>query len=206
MSDRGDPKITSTPVHFVPPPAPRGISQNGLLQSLMREGVSRGVIPDSRATQITEFLPVFDKSNVLSPISRRTRSIFNTLAVPDFNVDIEILVPPDVILVIRALTWETSFGAVGVPGSLDVRIRGRESDGVPIIPFLTSLAPIPLSNRVIGDTASPLTDLFLSLLPLALLPGDSLIFRQAVSPVALLGSRLTWFQETYLAPFRPAGL
>jgi len=206
MSDRGDPVQQSTPVHLVPAPAPRGISQNGLLQSLQREGVTRGVIPDGRATQITDFIGVFDKSNVLSPVIRRTANVDNTLLAPAPNVDVQIVAPVNEILVIRALTWEVAFGTVNVPGSLEIRFIGKEAGVASLIPFMTSTAPIPLSNRVIGDDVSPLTALFLSALPIALLPGDILRFRQTASPFVILGSRVVWFQETYLAPFRPPGL
>lgn len=206
MSDRGDPVIPSTPVHIVPAPAPRGISQNGLLQSLQREGISRGVIDESRATQITEFISVFDKSDVLKPIARRTTSVSDSLAVAGNDLLVEILAPRDRILVIRSLVWEVEIGGLP-PNGVQVRFSGRQDEFVgSTFPFLIDNGPFPISNRVIGDVASPLSALFYQFLPIALLPGDRLIFVQTASPPAILGSRVIWFEETHLAPFRPAGL
>lgn len=184
----------------------RGLPQKGILQSLLAEGVIRGRIDAARAGNIEAFTPVFDKSDVIKPIARRTRQIFLTSPGAVLELSLAIEAPQDQIIVIRALTWETSFGTVNIPINTNVRFVGREDDLGGAFPFLNSNAPVPISNRVIGDVDSLLSGLFYQVLPLALLSGDSLVFNQTISPPAILGSRLIWFEETYLSPFRPAGL
>lgn len=184
----------------------RGLPQKGILQSLLAEGVIRGRIDASRAGNIEAFTPIFDKSDVIKPIARRTRIAFVTAGAPVLDLSVFIEAAADQILVIRALTWETSFGAPGIPINTNVRFEGRQDDAAGAFPFLNSNAPIPISNRVIGDVASPLTELFYQLLPFSLLSGDRVTFNQTISPAALIGSRIIWFEEQYLSPFRPAGL
>jgi len=184
----------------------KGLPQRGILQSLRAQGVINGQIEETRAGNIEDFIPIFDKSNVISPIRRITRETVTLLGAAGFVLDIEILAPRDKILVIRALTWETEFGAPGLPISLAVLFVGFSTIPVASRVFFTSNGPFPISNRVIGDVDSSLTIPFNNLLPLALLPQDRLVFRQTISPQAILGSRLNWFEEEYLSPFRPAGL
>lgn len=183
-----------------------GLARRGILQSLQHEGISRGQIEDGRAGDVQDFVPIFDKSDAIKPIQRRTRNFDATLTVVEFNLDVTITPDPNTIMVIRSLSWLTSFGALGVPDALEVRFNGRQAVPGTANVFLTSTGPIPISNRVIGDVDSELTAQFNRLLPLSLLPGDRLVFRQVISPQALLGTRILAFIETHLAPFRPAGL
>jgi len=193
----------AAPVFIVPEPTPGGRpSDAGLLRSLYAEGICRGLIPDSRAQGVTQFVPIFDKSDVLKPIQSSTQQISDTAGGPVVALVSTILAPIDRVVVIRSLAWTVAatFGDL-----FRVRFAGREDNPL-FFAQLEHEAPIPSSQRVIGDTASALTAEFNRLLPIALLPGDSIIFTQIRTIAAVMTNNLTWRQQNYIAPFRPAGL
>ena len=200
MGERGVPQAESVPVHFVPAPAPRGIASNGLLQQLQREGVTRKVPSDAPASQITEFVPVFDKSNVLSPILRTTEQEIGTAN--DAILTVSIVGLPNLVLVVRSLS--VLLGAA--PDSIEIDFRGRADLTTALHSFFFFGGPFPVSALVVGDVDSPLTNAFNALLPLALLPGDRIDFTTRTSVLATHDTQVNWFQELYLLPFRPAGL
>lgn len=205
MGERGNPPPDAIPVFLVQQPAPKGIASSGLLQSLQREGISKGVIPDSKAQQVTDFVPVFDKSDVLSP-TQKSNQVLTVVTVPPAAVNVVVITAPvDQILVIRSLgvNWG---GTASIPDRIEIRALPRQS-GLQGVIYLQSDGPFPISDQVIGDSASPITALVLATLPIALLPREILQIR-AISPVPLITMQLTvsWLQELYVAPFRPAGL
>ena len=168
MSDR-DPINPPVPVFLVPQPTPGGRpSVSGLLNELQSEGITRGVIPDSRAQNVTRYIPIFDKSDVLKPIQSSTQQVDETAPAPIAGFTSRITAPINQVIVIRSLSW-TVVGPLAV--AWRVRFVGRE-DSPLFFAQLEESGPAPTNGRIIGDTGSRLTNAFNQLLPVALLPGD----------------------------------
>lgn len=205
-SGSNEPSDEPIPVFIKRAPSARGLPGNSLLQLLIQQGIIRGQVDDQRGGYLEDFLQSFDISDVLSPIVRSARELNQGTGAQLF-FDLDLTGAADRILVIRALTWTIlEGGQVLLPDTLLVQLRGATMESATQPTFLETSGPFPVSDRVIGDLASTLTAEFNRLLPIVLLPGDILTFRQEIAPAAVLGSRLNWIEETYFAPFRPAGL
>jgi len=204
MGERGVPDPVAIPVFLVPQPTTKGIASSGLLQSLQREGISKGVIPDSKAQQVTDFIPIFDKSDVLSPTQKSNEAITQVTNAPDTVNIVRIRAPVDQILVIRSLgvNWG---GTLLIPDRIEVRSLPKQS-GLQGSIYLQSDGPFPLSDQVVGDVASQMTAAVARSLPIALLPEEELQVRAIRVPGITIQLTVTWLQELYVAPFRPAGL
>jgi len=195
------------PVFITPRPLPGGVpSAGGLLQTLQSEGITKGVIQDSRAQQVNNFVPFFDLSQVLDPVQRVSdeSNIGTGAAFVDILLN-TITAPANQNLVIRSLAWRVQGGGLLPVDLVEIRHRAKAGTGG-LNAHYTFSGPFPISNWVIGDVDSPLTQVFKDSLPFALLPGERLEFVQRFAPTTPMLSELSFLRENYVAPFRPAGL
>lgn len=182
-----------------------GVPKETLTRFLITNGIIKESEPESRGLFVEDFQVTFPLDCIISPIDRSTDTQSNTLGVAGNFVEVEITGLRNRVVVIRSLSWQTNFGAgAQTPDSTELRIRANQTSGLG--PFLFQDGGIPASSRVIGDVTSPFTAAFATLLPIALVPADRLIFRQDRAVAAILGSEVTVFRELYQLPFRPAGL
>jgi len=200
MVDRpADPPVD---VRIVREPSAPGVPTQTFALYLLKNGIITGELPTVSGGFVDDFLTTFSIDCVLAPVSRRTFTQ-NNVTGGAFFLELVILGIKNRIRVIRSLAWQIGFASTGTPDKASVRIEAVETDG-PKNHFELD-QPFVASGKVIGDGRSSLSSLFRQILPLALLPGDKLIFRQDVSVVTPLGNEVTIYDELWQVPFRPAG-
>jgi len=192
------------PVRIVRDAALAGVPATTLGQYLLRNGIIKDLPAPISGGFIEDFQVTFESNCVLAPLSRDEIDATNTIAAGN-SVDVTIRGRANRIRVIRSLSWEISILGAVTPDEVSVLFDAQVSlfGGT----HLFDTGPFPASDFVIGDPKSALTSHFRALLPIALLPGDQMIFRQnrAGGPF-LLTSTVRTFEEEYLLPFRPPGL
>jgi len=191
------------PVRVVQPSVPPGVPVSTLSRFLLENGITRNTLNDARGGFVQDFQVTFPIDCIIRPLARETPTDSATTS-PVLQFERIITGINEQVIVIRSLTWLIGFAATATPDSVSILLDTAETDGQ--IEHFRAEAPFVSSGRVIGDAASPLSLLFSQFLPLALLPGDRLIFRQTIGVAAALGSQVSRFQERSQLPFRPAGL
>jgi len=180
-----------------------GIPEQTLSLYLIKNGIAKGEAATIAGGFVQDWVTTFSIDCIFAPTSRETK-IENNVTGGAFFLELKIVALPNRIRVIRSLAWEIGFAATPVPDQVSVRLVSQESDGPR--PHFQLDSPFVASKRVIGDAASPLSSLFHQFLPVTLLPGDQLIFRQDRGVVGPIGNEVSVFEEIYQLPFRPAGL
>jgi len=183
-----------------------GVPNVTLQQYLLQNGILKSAPPVVGGGLVEDFQTTFGIDCIYAPLFRENLNKSRVAAAPVNAIDVVLAGVKDRVRVIRELSWEIEFpsGVNAVPD--DVRIlMDAQVSALPGTMFFDS-GPFAPSNFVIGDTSSPLTASFRQLLPYALLPGDTITFRQTVTPAAVLGSNISTIEEQWLLPFRPAGL
>jgi len=191
------------PVRIVRDASIAGVPAQTLGQYLLRNGIIKELPAPIAGGFIEDFQVTFESNCVLSPLSRDEIDTTET-GDPVNSVDVVISGRANRVRVIRSLSWEIGIGAALTPDDCSVLFDAQVSlfGGT----HLFDPGPFPASDFVIGDVTSELTSHFRQLLPIALLPGDQMIFRQARVAAGLLTSTVRTFEEEYLLPFRPPGL
>lgn len=201
MADGCEPD--AIPVRIVQDARAAGIPSRTLSQYLLQNGIIKGLNAPTQGGFLEDFQVTFESNCVLSPLSRDEVDTTETIALGN-SVDVVIEGRPNRVRVIRSLSWEIGILAALTPDDCSVLFDAQVSlfGGT----HLFDPGPFPASDFVIGDVSSGLTSHFRALLPIALLPGDQMIFRQARVAAGLLTSTVRTFEEEYLLPFRPPGL
>jgi len=193
-------------VQVVRAPTRSGVPDQTLQQYLLENGILKSAPPPVAGGLVEDFQTTFGIDCIYAPLFRENLNKNSVAGAPVNAIDVVLAGVKDRVRVIRELSWEIEFpsGVNAVPD--DVRIlMDAQVSALPGTMFFDS-GPFTASNFVIGDVASPLTETFRKLLPYALLPGDTLTFRQTRAAAAILGSNISTIEEQYLLPFRPAGL
>lgn len=199
-----DPTDEDAPAVRVVQPRPLpGVPGRTLSRYLLENAITRNTLNEQRGGFVEDFQTTFPIDCIIRPLARESPTDSATTS-PVLQFERTISGVAEEVIVIRSLTWLIGFAATATPDSVSVLLDTAETDGQ--IEHFRAEAPFVGSGRVIGDAASPLSLLFRQLLPLALLPGDRLIFRQNIGVAAALGSQVSRFQERSQLPFRPAGL
>lgn len=199
-----DPTDEDAPaVRVVQARTPPGVPVTTLSQFLLQNGITRNTLNDQRGGFVEDFQTTFPIDCIIRPLARETPTD-SAVSSPVFQFERTIVGVAEQVVTIRSLTWLVGFAGTATPDSVSVLLDTPQTDGQ--VEHFRAEAPFVASGRVIGDAASPLSLLFSQLLPLALLPGDRLIFRQNIGVAAALGSQVSRFQERSQLPFRPAGL
>jgi len=193
-------------VQLVRPSTRAGVPNQTLQQYLLENGILKEAAPPVGGGLVEDFQTTFGIDCIYAPLFRENLNI-NAVSPGVANaLDIVLSGVKERVRVIRELSWEIEFpsGTNATPD--DVRILfDAQVSALPGTMFFQS-GPLPASDFVIGDTSSPLTSQFKALLPYALLPGDTITFRQTRAAAAILGSNISTIEEQWLLPFRPAGL
>jgi len=191
------------PVRIVQDAGLAGVPGRTLGQYLLQNGIIKDLPAPIAGGFIEDFGVNFDINCVLSPLERSEVEVTATTPAGS-GVDVVIRGIPNRVRVIRSLAWSIAFSGAAVPDNVSVLYDAQ----VALFPgvHLFDGGPFPASNLVIGDVTSALTSHMRAMLPLTLLPGDQLVFRQTRSGVNLLNSTVRIFQEEYILPFRPPGL
>jgi len=182
-----------------------GVPTETLGQYLLRNGIIKDLPAPIAGGFIEDFGVDFEINCVLSPLEREEVDTSGQSVGAANGLDITIAGIPNRVRVIRSLSFEIALpGGPGIPDDIAVLFDAQ----VALFPgtHLFQAGPFPASDLVIGDVSSPLTSHMRQLLPLALLPGDELVFRQQVTPAVVLSGTVRTFEEQYLLPFRPPGL
>lgn len=201
MADGCEPD--AIPVRIVEDAREAGIPARTLGQYLLRNGIIKDLAAPLAGGFVEDFQVNFDINCVLSPLAREEIDTTETIAAGN-AVDVTIAGRANRVRVIRSLSWEIGIGGAVTPDDCSVLFDAQVSlfGGTHLI----DPGPFPASDFVIGDVTSALTSHMRALLPIALLPGDEMIFRQRRTAAGLLTSTVRTFEEEYLLPFRPPGL
>jgi len=201
MADGCEPD--AIPVRIVEDAREAGIPARTLGQYLLRNGIIKDLAAPLAGGFVEDFSINFEVNCVLSPLEREEINTTETIAAGN-AVDVTISGRPNRVRVVRSLSWEIGIGGAVTPDDCSVLFDAQVSlfGGT----HLFDPGPFPASDFVIGDVTSALTSHMRALLPIALLPGDEMIFRQSRLAAGLLTSTVRTFEEEYLLPFRPPGL
>lgn len=188
----------ATPVHIVGDETRPSVPNQTVQQWAIRNGIFRRTSPLLPGNMVETFNPTLELTEVLRP-AVRTTEIDNATGISTATT-VQIAGAKDLVKVIRAIGYEIT---TEVPDEVLISITGQSGPG-PV--ELSMDKGFPSDGRIIGNEDSPLTQTFFALLPLALLPGDVIIFKGDQSPAKQWESKVTIWIETYPLPLRPAGL
>jgi len=188
------------PVRTAPPQERPGVPELTLRQFLQQNGIFKQLDPLSRGTFVEGFQSTFDLAEILKPTTRLTIADSLPAAVTG-SQSVSLVGINETIRVIRSVGYRSPGVA---PDIVEIQINAQTGAG--LVRTLVQTGAFPASKSIIGDVSSALTQAFNQLLPISLYPGDSITFKQTVSPAATLESEVKAWVEDYQLPLRPAGL
>jgi len=189
-----------TAIRVTAPQTGPGVPVLSIREFLIQNGIFKSLDPDTRGQFVDDFLASFPLTEILKPTERLTIADSLPAAVIG-SQSVSLNGVPEKVRVIRSVGYR-SPGVV--PNIVEIQIDAQTGAG--LVRTLVQTGSFPTSKSIIGDVSSPLTQAFNQLLPLSLYPGDSITFKQTVSPAASLESEVKAWIEEYQLPLRPAGL
>lgn len=187
-------------VRIVRDDARPGVPIETVVQFLQRHGIFKVNNPTTRGQLVEDFSASLALTEIMRPIARST--IVSNVAAAVVTAQTVIL--SGILETVRVLRVVEYDSPNSPPDNLAISFQGQT--GVGAIPALFQSGAMPGSGKIIGDVSSPMTAEFNRMLPLALLPGDVITFKQNVSPAANISCAVRAWVEDYQLPLRPAGL